>query len=218
MSGGILSRLVVVRRQPLLPSSMPCRIRRCVNQSNPIKPAVMISKDKVQAVLRSVDATQLSAAPSFPGGLLVASADATSPGVGGSRGSARGTHRTAGLRSAVVVPQRCLAAGTPEHHLDGWNRGSCRCSSAGCTPAVSWLMQRLFCVVVASGAGLLLAWPSAAQTNEALLQERLISPAVFELLQRRGATTPAQRLQVIDEACRSGQLGAGDCPEPLRRY
>ena len=73
--------------------------------------------------------------------------------------------------------------------------------------------------VVAAGAGLLLSWPVAAQTNQELLRERLISPTVFELLQRRGATTPEQRLQVIGEACRSGRLGVGDCPQRRpRRY
>ena len=80
-------------------------------------------------------------------------------------------------------------------------------------------MGQLPCFVLACYAGIVLAWPSAAQTNEALLQERLISPAVFELLLRRGATTPEQRRQVIGEACRAGQLGAGDCPQRRpRRY
>ena len=67
--------------------------------------------------------------------------------------------------------------------------------------------------VVVAAAGLLLAWSGAAQTNQELLRERLISPTVFELLQRRGATTPEQRLQVIGEACRSGELGEADCPQ-----
>ena len=71
--------------------------------------------------------------------------------------------------------------------------------------------------VVACAAGIVLAWPSAAQTNEALLQERLMSLAVFELLLRRVATTPEQRRQVIGEACRTWQLGAGDCPQQRQR-
>ena len=79
------------------------------------------------------------------------------------------------------------------------------------------MMGKLSCVVVACAAGIVLAWPSAAQTNKALLQERLISPAVFELLLRRGATTPEQRRQVIGEACKTGQLGAGDCPQQRQR-
>ncbi|WP_170952174.1 hypothetical protein [Synechococcus sp. UW69] len=44
------------------------------------------------------------------------------------------------------------------------------------------MMWHLFCVVVASSASVLLTWPTAAQTNKALLRDRLISPAVFELL------------------------------------
>ena len=84
---------------------------------------------------------------------------------------------------------------------------------------MSWMIRQLFCVVAAAGAGFLLTWPSAAQSNEDLLRERLISPTVFELLQRRGATTPGQRLQVIGEACGSGQLGDEDCPQlRMRRY
>ena len=70
----------------------------------------------------------------------------------------------------------------------------------------------LWVVATFAVVGVLLARPGAAQTNEVLLQERLISPVVFDLLQQRGATTPEQRLQVIREACRSGQLGLGDCP------
>ena len=81
------------------------------------------------------------------------------------------------------------------------------------------MLRQLSCVVAAAVAGLLLVWASAAQTNEDLLRARLISPTVCELLQRRGATTPAQRLQAITEACRSGQLGEADCPQRrLRRY
>ena len=66
---------------------------------------------------------------------------------------------------------------------------------------MSRMFRPLSRVVVAAGAGHLLVWPSAAQTNQELLRERLISPTVFELLQRHGATTPEQRLQVIAEAC-----------------
>ena len=53
-----------------------------------------------------------------------------------------------------------------------------------------------------------------AQSNQVLLQERLISPAVYELLMQKGATTVEQRKQVIDAACRSGQLGPSDCNRP----
>ena len=77
---------------------------------------------------------------------------------------------------------------------------------------IEWGGLKLWVVATFAVAGVLLARPGAAQTNEVLLQERLISPVVFDLLQQRGATTPEQRLQVIREACGSGQLGLGDCP------
>ena len=81
------------------------------------------------------------------------------------------------------------------------------------------MLRPLFSVLVASSTGVLLVWSSTAQTNEVLLQQRLISPTVFELLQQRGATTPEQRLQVIGEACRTGRLTAGDCLQRRRdRY
>ncbi len=56
---------------------------------------------------------------------------------------------------------------------------------------------------------------ASAQTNERLLQERLISPAVYELLNSRGANTREQRMQVMQEACAARQLPPSDC-EPLR--
>ena len=81
------------------------------------------------------------------------------------------------------------------------------------------LLRPLSSVLLALSTGVLLVWPSAAQTNEVLLQERLISPTVFELLQQRGVTTPEQRLRVIAEACRTGRLTAGDCLQLQRdRY
>ena len=81
------------------------------------------------------------------------------------------------------------------------------------------MLRPLSSVLLALSTGVLLVWPSAAQTNEVLLQERLISPTVFELLQQRGATTPEQRLRVIAEACRTGRLTAGGCLQRRRdRY
>ena len=52
---------------------------------------------------------------------------------------------------------------------------------------------------------------TSAQTNERLLQERLISPAVYELLNRRGATTREQRIEVVQDACAEHQLPPSDC-------
>ena len=56
---------------------------------------------------------------------------------------------------------------------------------------------------------------ASSQTNERLLQERLISPAVYELLNRRGATTREQRIEVVQDACAEHQLPPSDC-ESLR--
>ena len=53
--------------------------------------------------------------------------------------------------------------------------------------------------------------PSIAQTNEELLRERLISPTVFEVLTKRGANTPEQRIKAIRDACSSGELSHDDC-------
>ena len=43
-------------------------------------------------------------------------------------------------------------------------------------------------------------------TNEMLLEQRLISPAIYELLNKHGATTPEKRQQIIGEACAARQL------------
>ena len=55
---------------------------------------------------------------------------------------------------------------------------------------------------------------AAAYTNEWLLKERLISPAVYELLNRHNATTREQRQEVIQSACNERTLPAIDC-EPM---
>ena len=47
------------------------------------------------------------------------------------------------------------------------------------------------------GIALLCGSQVLAQTNQQLLQDGLISPLVFELLERRGAKTPEQRFAVI---------------------
>ena len=40
---------------------------------------------------------------------------------------------------------------------------------------------------------------------------------VYELLQSRNATTTEQRMQVIKEACQTGQLTAYDCTHRKRK-
>ena len=64
---------------------------------------------------------------------------------------------------------------------------------------------------------LALGIPALAQTNEELLQERLITPALYELLNRSGANTPEARTRVIVEACQANQLGPDVCDRPRRR-
>ena len=67
------------------------------------------------------------------------------------------------------------------------------------------------------GIALLCGSPAVAQTNQQLLQEGLISPLVFELLERRGAKTPEQRVDVIRDACSARQLPDIDCGTSRRR-
>ena len=67
------------------------------------------------------------------------------------------------------------------------------------------------------GIGLLCGGQALAQTNQQLLQDGLISPAVFELLQRRGAKTSDQRFEVIRQACSARELAPIDCGTSRRR-
>ena len=139
MSARILMWFVVVRGQRLPPSSMPRRIKLCVNQSRPMKPAVTISKYKIQAVSRELKTTQRANEPPLNCWSLKACADATAPGCSGPCGFAGGSHRTSVDRPAVVLSQRCMVVDTPEQHLDDWNRcPRCRCGG-GCFAALSRL-------------------------------------------------------------------------------
>ena len=63
--------------------------------------------------------------------------DATVPGIGGSRCFARRAHCPACDGPAGLVSERHLVVGTPEHHLDGWNRGPCGRCSGGCNATLS---------------------------------------------------------------------------------
>ena len=58
---------------------------------------------------------------------------------------------------------------------------------------------------------------ASAQTNQRLLEEGLISPAVYEILNRRGADTREERMQALQEACSLGQLPPSDCANTRRR-
>ena len=63
----------------------------------------------------------------------------------------------------------------------------------------------------------ILVHPVSAMTNEMLLEQRLISPAIYELLNKHGATTPEKRQQIIGEACAARQLAPIDC-QPLIKH
>lgn len=51
-------------------------------------------------------------------------------------------------------------------------------------------------------------------TNKVLIKQRLISPAVYELLNKHGATNTEKRQHIIGEACAAHQLAPINC-EPL---
>ena len=58
---------------------------------------------------------------------------------------------------------------------------------------------------------------ASAVTNQQLLKQRLITPAVYRLLNSRGANTPIKRWEVIQEACGAGRLSPGECGTSRRR-
>ena len=58
---------------------------------------------------------------------------------------------------------------------------------------------------------------ASALTNQQLLQERLITPAVYVLLKSHGANTPTKRWEVIQKACGAGRLSPGECGTSRRR-
>ena len=61
--------------------------------------------------------------------------------------------------------------------------------------------------------------PVYAVTNKELLKEKLISPTVYELLNKNGANTVEQRSDIIRRACSAGQLSPMDCGDGFKpRY
>ena len=67
------------------------------------------------------------------------------------------------------------------------------------------------------GYGIALQETSLVANQQKLLQDGLISPLVFELLERQGAKTPEQRYAVIQGACRASRLPVIDCGASRRR-
>ena len=53
-----------------------------------------------------------------------------------------------------------------------------------------------------------IAW---AQSLDELQRQRLITPAVRDVLEKHDAQTPSQRQAVLDQACRTGELSPLDC-------
>ncbi len=58
---------------------------------------------------------------------------------------------------------------------------------------------------------------ASALTNQQLLKQRLITPAVYVLLHSREANTPIKRWEVIQEACGSGRLSPSECGTSRKR-
>ncbi len=52
-----------------------------------------------------------------------------------------------------------------------------------------------------------------AQTNEQLLKDGLISPYMFNLLNKQGAKTPEARIELIKKLCATGDLKSVDCEQ-----
>ena len=78
-------------------------------------------------------------------------------------------------------------------------------------------MKSISTLGLSLGMALLCLNQALSQTNQQLLQDGLISPLVFELLERQGAKMPEQRYAVIQGACRASQLPAIDCGASRRR-
>jgi len=52
-----------------------------------------------------------------------------------------------------------------------------------------------------------------AQTNEQLLKDGLISPYLFNLLNKQGAKTPEARIELIKKLCATGDLKPVNCDQ-----
>ncbi len=52
-----------------------------------------------------------------------------------------------------------------------------------------------------------------AQTNEQLLKDGLISPYMFNLLNKQGAKTPEARIELIKKLCATGDLKSVNCDQ-----
>ena len=72
-----------------------------------------------------------------------------------------------------------------------------------------WLLLMVGVLISTDGQG----WNSTAraQSLDELQRQRLITPAVRDVLEKHDAQTPSQRQAVLDQACRTGELSPLDC-------
>lgn len=72
-----------------------------------------------------------------------------------------------------------------------------------------WLLLMVGVLISIDGQG----WSATAwaQSLDELQRQRLITPAVRDVLEKHDAQTPSQRQAVLDQACRTGELSPLDC-------
>ncbi|CAK23892.1 hypothetical protein [Synechococcus sp. CS-197] len=72
-----------------------------------------------------------------------------------------------------------------------------------------WLLLMVGVLISTDGQG----WSATAwaQSLDELQRQRLITPAVRDVLEKHDAQTPSQRQAVLDQACRIGELSPLDC-------
>ena len=72
-----------------------------------------------------------------------------------------------------------------------------------------WLLLMVGVLISTDGQG----WSATAwaQSLDELQRQRLITPAVRDVLEKHDAQTPSQRQAVLDQACRTRELSPLDC-------
>jgi len=68
-------------------------------------------------------------------------------------------------------------------------------------------------IVLIASHVLLIPITVVAQTNEQLLKDGLISPYMFNLLNKQGAKTPEARIELIKKLCATGDLKPVNCDQ-----
>ncbi len=68
-------------------------------------------------------------------------------------------------------------------------------------------------IVLIASHVLLIPITVVAQTNEQLLKDGLISPYLFNLLNKQGAKTPEARIELIIKLCATGDLESVNCDQ-----